>query len=345
MRTRLPFLSVLALASISLAAQKPGQPTGGAVNRPTNAPDVFSRPTSRDVRVEIQLTDESSRPLENSQLMVELGSMGGGGPQRTYVDTDGRASFSVHGGSTYQLTISGPEIETVTSSFDLYPDETVHRERIEVKFKPDAKSQKPGGVISASDLKIPPKARSEFTKGMKEMDEKRWDEARKHFEKAIKEYPKYDWAYNNLGVVEMQVKNTDAARQAFTKAVEINEKNVDASANLAQLKFGEHDFEGAKALLGRCLEFQPNNQKCLMIMALAEYQTHELDAALATAEKVHQGDKDIYPLAHIVAAEIREGKGDRAGAERQYQTYLKEAPDGTQANMAKAAIVRVQAKN
>lgn len=340
MRIRLTFLLFLSLSiAVTASAQKRPPSTNGN----TNTPNVFSRPATRDLRVEIQVTDENSQPLYNAQLMVELTSFGGGS-QRTYTNQDGRASFSVRSGATYQITVSGQEIETASNSFELYPDEQSHRESISVKFKKSATSQVPGGIVSASNLNIPAKARQEFSKGLEEMNRNKWQDAKKHFEKAIHEYPDYDSAYNNLGVVQIQLKENDAARQAFLKAVELNDKNADATANLAQIKIGENDYEAAKELLKKSLIVQPQNPKTLTLLAFAQVKSKEYSAALANAEKVHQGDIDHFPLAHFIAARIREGQGDQAGAERQYQAYLKESPDGPEAAMAKEGLIRLQAK-
>lgn len=344
MRTRICSLIAWVFVTASLFAQT-RPPSKPPTNSNTTTPDVLTRSIGRDITVEIQVTDDNSMPIQNQQLMVELNPFGGGGPQRTFVDSNGHATFRVHGGSSYQVSVTGQDIETANSAFEIYPDETIHRERVEVKYKKDAKKDSPGGVVSAAEMKVPPKARSEFSKASEEMDRGRWDDAKKHLLKAIDIYPKYDWAYNNLGVVEIQLKNNEAARQAFTKAVELNDKNADATANLAQIKLGENDFQGAKDLLAKSLTIRPKSSKALLMMAIAQYNTNELDAALATAEKVHEGDVDKYPLAHFIAAEIREKKGDRAGAERQYQAYLKEAPEGPQAGAAKDALVRVEAKN
>ena len=68
-------------------------------------------------------------------------------------------------------------------------------------------------------------------------------------EKAIKNYPQFDWAYNNIGVAYIQEKNAQGAREAFQKAVAINDKNSDAVRNLARMKLMDNDFSGVKELL------------------------------------------------------------------------------------------------
>lgn len=330
---------LLPLAATS-QTKNPGPPP------PTRNPSIPSSPGStyaRPVRLEIQITNENSQPLNDVQAMVVLSSMGT--PiDRTVTNMDGRANFSAKPGNYYQVTVSGAQIETATASFQLYPTEMNHNERIAVKLKKDAKAIAPGGAISANDLNAPPKARSEFSKGMEDMKAKKFESAKKHFEKAIQEYPKYGWAYNNLGVVEMELKNRAAARAAFEKAVELNDKNPDAAVNLAKLKLEENDFEGARILLNNSLIVLPNDPKALFMLAYCEFNTQHLDSALADAMKVHQGDVDRFPSAHLIAARVLEIKNDTAGAQRQYETYLKEAPDGPQAAIAKEGLVRLEAK-
>ncbi len=341
MLKRLTLLTLFLFLLVPLLVSQKRNPAGPGTS--PSIPGGLARPNTRDLRVEVQVTDDRSKPLNIPQLLVELSSFAGG-TQRTYTNTDGRASFTVRGSATFQVTVSGQDIEPVTNTFELYPDEVSHRESVTIKFKQSAGNRAPGGVVAANNLNVPEKARKEFERGMDEMNANKLDSAKKHFEKAIDIYPNFDSAYNNIGVIELQNKNRDAAKQAFAKAVELNDKNPDATSNLAQLKITDDDLEGAKDLLKKSLMMQPQNPKSLMLLAFAQFKTKEFEAALSNAEKVHQGDIDHFPLAHLIAARIREGIGDRAAAERQYEMYLKEAPEGPEARIAQEGLTRIQAK-
>ncbi len=340
MRTRSVLFAVLLLASISLVAQSRNNPP--SVPSRNNVPGGFDSPTSEDVQVYIQVTDPASHPLGDMQVLVELASFQGG-VQQAVTDGTGRVSFVVKAASTYQVKVSGPQIEPTETSFQLFPSETSHQERIAVKLKKTT-APAPGGNVATTALGIPAKASQEFVKGTQEMSQSNWESAKAHFSAAIQEYPKYDSAYNNLGVVEMQLKNTDAAAQAFSKAAELNDKNVDALTNLAQIRFQQKQYDTVKELLSKALTVQPNNPKTLTLLAYSQFQTKDFDAALATAQKVHQGDADKYPFAHFIAARVLEIKGDQQGAKAEYETFLKEAPDSPQAPLAKEALVRLEAK-
>jgi predicted Zn-dependent protease len=343
-RPRRCILALLLVFPVILCAQtrRPSpNPNPGISNPGGNFPRTSTM--GRTARIEIRVTNELSRPLP-LQVMVELTGLGGGTIQQAFTDPEGRASFSVPNGKTYQVKVSGSEIESTSSQFDVNTGETFHNESIAVKVRMGDGKGAPGGVVSASMLNVPEKALNEFHKGMKDMDAKKLEDAKKHFIKATEIYPKYDWAFNNIGVIDVQMKDEKGAREAFAHAVELNDKNPDATKNLARMKIQDQDFAGAKELLDKSNTVAPGNPDTLVLLAYSQLKTNQLDEALANAEKCHKTDPDRFPLAHLIAGAVREKKGDRVGAERQYQTFLKEAPDAPQAKVAQDGLARLQAQ-
>lgn len=325
---QLVVVSLLLLFPIPLLAQsrRPGSGSVGSMSQPS--------------RLEIQIT-AGSRALMNTTVYVEVSSVEGG-TRRGYTDSDGRVNFDVPSGS-YQLEVSGPGIERASASLVIPPSQRYYHEDVQVKLQTGETTRAPGGMVSAATLHVPENAGHEFAKGMKEMNAHNWSKAREHFEKAVKDYPQFDWGYNNIGVTYIQEKNQNAAKEAFEKAVSINGKNPDAVRNLARMKLMENDCNGGKALLLK-IGPDPHDLDALMMLSFAQLQTHEFDAALANALKVHQGEPDNFPLAHLVAARVYEIKGNHGAAQTQYRTYLKEAPNTPEAQAAKEGIQRLSAK-
>jgi Tfp pilus assembly protein PilF len=272
-------------------------------------------------------------------VYIEVSSFQGG-PKRGYTDSDGRVDIYVPSGTEYRVTASGAGIENTSKSFSIPPSERFHHEDVEVEVHPGTETKAPGGVVAASDLRVPENARQEFAKGLKEMRAQNWSKARQHFEKAVKDYPQFDFGYNNIGVTYIQEKNTQAARAAFEKALAINEKNADAVRNLARMKLMNGDYRGGKELLLK-IGPDPRDIEALIMLAYAQLNTHDVEAALANAIKVQQGAPDRFPLAYLIAARVYEMKGNRSEAQAQYQMYLKEAPNTPEAQIAKEGMQRV----
>jgi Tfp pilus assembly protein PilF len=293
-------------------------------------------------RVEVQLTGGNGHPLQDTGVLVQVQPVDNGTPQQAYTDALGQANFTVRSGDRFKLTVSGPAIETKSSLFDVPFAERLHTEYVEVKLVQGGTTMKsPEGMVSASALHVPEKAEHEFEKGLQQMRSRNWDKAREHFEKAIKEYPQFDWAYNNMGVADIQEKKSDAARKAFEKAVALNDKNPDAARNLARMEIAEGDFGRAKELLLKALGVDPRSPDSLTLLAYAQLRTHDFDAALSNALHAHQGEPDRFPLAHLIAARIYELRGAQASAKTQYQMYLKEAPDTPEARLAEEGVQRL----
>lgn len=276
--------------------------------------------------------------------MVELTSMMGL-RETAYTDANGRATFNVPQGYSYRVGVSGPGIKSTTADFEIESDEFSHYESVPVTLVAGgAPASQSGATVSAALLTVPGDARKEFKKGMDDFHAEHWDSAKKHFEKATEDYPKFDWAFNNLGVADMHTGDVRAARAAFEKAVAVNGSNPDATRNLARFKLSDLDYRGAEALLQKSLQTDPQNAQTLMLLSFVQYRNKELDSALSNAERVHQGEIDLAPYAHLIAARILEQRGDRTGAEKQYAAYLKEAPNSPEAHLAKEGLVRVEAK-
>jgi Tfp pilus assembly protein PilF len=349
---RLILLLASVLTTTSLFAQRGHPPSGGnsgtsanpvspSPSPSTNIPGTSSQP--RGTRLEIQLTIDGARPL-SIQALVQINMMSGGTVQQNYTDMDGRVSFTVPPSQNYEVKVSGPGIETSQMSFEVFEGESFHHQAVVVKLTEDGKKNLPGGMVSAAMLNVPVKARREYDKGMELMQKGKLEDAKKHLEKAIEEYPNFDWAFNNIGVIDMRMNDVPGAREAFTRAVAINGKNPDAARNLARLKLRDNDFDGAKTLLQQSLSAKPGDPEVLGLLSYAELKTNQPDQALTDAEKVHRDDHDVFPLAHLVAASVRESKGDLPGAQKQYEMFLKEAPDTPQAQVAKEGLQRIQAQ-
>lgn len=346
------FLLAALLVATTLLGQTRRPPSGGNPGGPGSSGNTNNIPSnnfpnsslpSRMTRLEIQLTSDGTRPVP-VQALVQLSLTTGGVVQESYTDMDGRVSFSVPPAQQYDVKVSGPGVETSESTFELFDGESFHHQSVTVKLTEEAKNNLPGGMVSAAMLNVPVKARREYDKGMELMQKGKWDDAKKHLEKATEIYPNFDWAFNNIGVIDMRMKDVPGAKEAFTRAVAINDKNADAERNLARLKLGDDDYQGAKTLLKQALTVKPGDPDLLGLLSYTELKTNQPDQALIDAEKVHRDDHDVFPLAHLVAASVRESKGDLVGAQKQYGMYLKEAPDTPQAQVAKEALQRIQAR-
>jgi tetratricopeptide (TPR) repeat protein len=287
--------------------------------------------------------EQNHRPA--AALRVELISpMGGMAGMRT-TDGNGSATFDGVGSGSYQVQVSGPDIETTKSEiFETGgttggPHITV---RIQVRSTKWVSGESAGAALAPI---IPEAAQKEFKLGSKEMDKKHWDEAKNHFQKAIDAFPKYTEAFNSLGLAEIQLKDGKAAVDAFRAAIEIDPTLQQPNVYLGQFYYENKQYKEAEPYLLRSAADQPTSAQLLTALANTQLQNGETDLALANARKVPSlPNPKQFAISHLIVAQALMGKGKDDEMAKEYQEYLKEAPDSPLAPRVKDALEKLKAK-
>jgi len=106
----------------------------------------------------------------------------------------------------------------------------------------------------------------------------------------------------------------------------------------------EKNYADAESLLTKSSPLNPRSAEVLFLMAYAQSKQGKYDAAIRTTERTHQLDHEQFALVHFVAAESYSKLGKRDDAVAQYSMYLKEAPLGPSAEIAKKNIRALQAQ-
>jgi tetratricopeptide (TPR) repeat protein len=296
--------------------------------------------TPGEVRITISYENHSTAP---NQLRVELLNGVGNLVAQKISDRSGRLSFTDVAPGTYHLQISAPEIEEyVGDAFTMFDSGGTHFETVLVKFKMAARQQA-AREISSADLAVPDKARSEYTRGMDALRKGENADARMRFEKAIQIYPGYGAAYNNLGVMAMNAGDPQGGEENFKKAVIADPKYAGAYVNMSKIKVQQGKPADAKALLQTATQLDGSNLEALMLLANASIATNDFDLAIASVNKLHGLPKhEQYGVAHFLAAEALERKGEPAKALAEYQMFLQETPTSSLADTARKNIASLE---
>ncbi len=331
MRSSHLWLLTLALAFLS-AASAAQQPITMSVGSSGGI-------TTISVRVTYQ---QNHRPAPG--LRVELISPMGGVASIRTTDGNGGATFDGVGSGRYQVQVEGPDIERTKSDiFETGGSQGPYiTEHIEVRLTEKADANAPGPALAPI---IPEAARQEFNLGSKEMDKKHWEEAKDHFQKAITAFPKYAEAFNNLGQVEIQLKDGKGAVEAFRSATQIDPTLQDATMYLGQFYYENKQYKEAEPYLLRSVANQPKSAQILIVLANTELQNGESALALANARKVPSlPDHKQFAISHLIVAQALTGKGQDDEIAKEYEEYLKEAPDSPLAPRVKDALAKLKPK-
>ena len=320
----------LAFFSAASAAQQPTTMSAG----------TSGGLTTITVRVSYQ---QNHRPAP--ALRVELISPYGGVVDMRTTDGNGGATFDSVSSGRYRLRVSGPDVETSTS--DLI--ETggslggpYITENIQVRLTNPAGDVVRGAAVTVI---VPEAAQKEFKLGSKEMDKKHWEEAKDHFQKAIAAFSKYAEAFNNLAMVEIQLKDGKDAVESFRSAAKIDPTLPQANLYLGQFYYENLQYKEAEPYLLRAAADQPKSAQILTALANVELQNGETDLALTNARKVPTlPNHQQFAISHLIVAQALTGKNQDDQIAKEYQEYLKEAPDSPMAPRVKDALAKLKPK-
>lgn len=319
----------LLLGTATLYAQRPG----GAV-------------TPGGAEVNIRVLYDDSHPA-GAQIRVQLTNQMGMIQSESFTDSKGEARFQAVRSGAYRARVTGLGIEDTTSdTFVIYPRENFNMQFVTVnrsKNQLEAEKAAAGPPISAAELNIPDKAKKEFEKGQEALQKNKVDDAKKRFAKATEIYPQYGAAFDAMGIAVSGTSLTDA-KQYFAKAIEADKQFSPAYSHLAKALMKEKNFEEADRLLTRSTAINPRSAEDLFLLSYAQAKLGKYDLAIQTADRTHQLPHEQYALVHFVAAESFSKMGKRQEAVAQYSQYLKEAPLGPSAEIAKQNIKSLQAQ-
>jgi tetratricopeptide (TPR) repeat protein len=125
-----------------------------------------------------------------------------------------------------------------------------------LKIQPEFAMQLLQGMTNGNDH---PSPAFEFVMGNAQYDAGRRDEAERHYRRAVQEYPEYERAWTNLGVLYYGAERYDESVAAFDQAVELGDSTAETSGMIAYALQRTGNSVGAEMSYLRALSIAPDN--------------------------------------------------------------------------------------
>ena len=216
-----------------------------------------------------------------------------------------------------------------------------------------------GTTLSAAPYRAPNNARKAYEKGMEDQKSGKLDDARRHYETAIKLYPKYESAWYRLGTVFQKQKDNDTARDAFMRATTINSRYMPAYLSLASMAFDAQNWTDVVKFSAHILEIDPLNHytvtgyivdldpwnfaEAYFFNAAANYNLGKFEDAEQSALKAEHVDlRTQFPQLHLLLSKIYIHKKDYRNAIAQLQTYLELVPSAPDAGELREQLAQLE---
>jgi tetratricopeptide (TPR) repeat protein len=203
-----------------------------------------------------------------------------------------------------------------------------------------------GSIFSLTTLQARKDARDAFEKGRGLARDKKLEEARKEYEKALRIAPGFAAAWFELGLVHQILNHAADARKAYGEALLADPRFIKPYRQIAFLSFNEQKWEEVVEATDRWISLDSvSYPEAYFFNAFANFYLNRLDAAERSAREVVKLDSSrSIPRARYVLGAVLIEKKDYAGAAEQLRAYVEVAEPGPDAERAKQMLAQLDAK-
>jgi hypothetical protein len=207
-------------------------------------------------------------------------------------------------------------------------------------------TQSHAGTVSAATLKIPGNAKGEYRKSCSDLKDKKPASAEEHLRKALEDYPQYAAAWALLGQVLEAENKIPEARDACSQASTADTGYAPAYLCLADIAAQLSDWHLTLDMADRSLALVPqHNLYGSFYSAIAQFHLEQFPEAESDALKTIDADHSHrIPQAHLLLAQIYKARHDARGAAYELRTYLKVAPNASDAEAVRKSLTDVEAQ-
>lgn len=179
-----------------------------------------------------------------------------------------------------------------------------------------------------------------FAQGAELTNAGKYDEAITKFNEVIAQVPKCAECYVNIGAIHSRKQEWDKAEESYKKALEVNPDSVEAYNGLANVYNSQKKFKEAQAMSNEASKrggatAGGGNAESLYNQGVIAWNANDFPKAqelFAAALKVD----DKHAEAHFMLGQAYLNLGKLPEAAKEFETYTKIAPNGPNAEKAKA---------
>lgn len=293
-----------------------------------------THPVNLVVHGQVRYAD-TRNPAAN--ILVRLDSFSGGATGQILTDREGKFVFSGLASTQYILTIHAEGYRDFQQSIDLLTATSdfvyayLSRER--------GREMKRVAYIDAN---VPESAQKEFEKGQIALVEQQKKEiAIRHFENAVRLYPKFFEAELSLGTVYMDAGEWVKAEAVLRRAIEINPKIQTPFLALGELLLRHDRLAEAEQTLREGLKLENRSWQAHFVLARVYVKKRDLRSAGRQLALTLQLNPQVAD-AHLLAGDVlmRSGKLDDAVTE--FREYLRLDPKGSDSDQVREIVDRLK---
>jgi tetratricopeptide (TPR) repeat protein len=294
----------------------------------------------RTVKVEGQVTTESGRAVPSS-VTVRLEREGTLALEQP-ANSAGQFEFADVPKTFFRMVVTAEGFQPYERGLDLTHGAFMTVVKVVLSPLPKT-SLTSASPPSLTDERAPKKARSEYQKGARALEEKKWNEAEAHFANAVKEYDCYARAHTELAIVRSAQRQLPRAEEELKKALACDPGFLDAYSELGQLYYSEKKYVESEGILKEGLRRSPGAWQFYYQLGSAHYRLGKYHDAEVEFERAQSFNTPPPPEIHVKLADVYLRESDYAKAYAEMQAYLRAEPDGRFAGKVRSIMQQMEA--
>ncbi len=281
-----------------------------------------------------RVTTTKNQPYQNAR--VSLLNEGYSELRMVYTDSAGRYRFNNLTAGTFYVRVepAGSDFERQTERVEVNPFTVSNRggEVFRVDFvlrvkeaKRDEKAGASPGLVFYQD--VPAKAKDEYLKGVKSLEQGSFDEAIAAFKSSVKIFPDYYDALEVMGLEYVKRNQFEAARPILEHAVEVNKDSWQSCYLLGYTLFSLNERDRAIEMLRRTVELKSDSAYTNMQLGivLAQAKDTKMEAMQFLKKAIEIGGEDVKDAYLYLATLYSDNKQYKEAADV-LDAYLKTIP-------------------
>jgi tetratricopeptide (TPR) repeat protein len=261
-----------------------------------------------------------------SQVAVSLKSHDAGIFRSFLTDYDGR--FEVRGlvPGTYEISVEEAGYETLRSKVQL--DAPLMKVELHLISSQSSQTLRNAYTVSVRELKIPDKAKAEYTKGLESLAKRDFPASLSHLTKAVQVFPDYYEALYHQGVVETNLGRLENAMLSFQKSIDRSGGQYAwADFGVGYVLFLKGKASEAETIIRRGLELDQNSADGFLLLGLTLLRLNRSEEAEKSAREALLRKPD-FAEAYLILADANARKQNYWEQIQGLDAYLRLEPAG-----------------
>ena len=270
--------------------------------------------------------------------VVFLMETGDTGSTRAVITEKGAFRFTALPAGEYELTIAVPGHTPVIKKLKLEASENGGVTEFVHPFKASSSEESRLLQNHYNPKSVSEKARSDYDRGVKAINEARLDDALVHLELAVERDDSFTEAYERMGLIHLSRGEMDKAEASFRKALQSDPCSYRSLSNLGTILLNKGENAEAVKHHSQAVKMRPQDPQARYHLAMSHFQLRDLEKASDQLAKEKAIDPTHFTQPQLLSAEIFRIQENYDAMAAEMEDFLELFPDDPKTGQVRQAL-------